>query len=464
MAAGAPRLPHLVDTPALFAEGSLTATELLRDALNRIDRHERALNAFITVDSEGARTQAEESDARRSIGRVRGPLDGCVIALKESIDVRGLSASEGSKVLRGRKAAIDAPVVSRLRQAGAVLIGKTHMHEFGLGATGENPHIGDSRNPWNRHRVSGGSSSGSAIAVAAGFAQAALGTDGGGSVRGPAAFCGVVGFKPTHGRIEVAGSGSVCGTLSDVGTLTVTVRDAALLLDACVASRFSGASEHVLSSPSRPRIVVPEGYFFHHLAPDVARVLAASTAALPDLGWDVTRMEWPDTELALTADAVGWTLLSAEAAASHEDWLLTQPDDYGPDVRNRLELGRGLLATEYLRAQRLRRMLQVEFGRVFAEADIVITPACPTTAFSHGTATLDLGGGSLPAANAVNRCLRIANLLGWPAITVPCGLGDDGLPVAVQLMAAPGDDVRLLQAAQEFESMLGRGPYYPSLS
>jgi aspartyl-tRNA(Asn)/glutamyl-tRNA(Gln) amidotransferase subunit A len=432
-----------------LADGTLAPLDVLGEALRAIDRLDHDLHAFITVDREGAHRQAAASQRRQAAGSRLGPLDGVVVAVKDVIDVAGLPTTAGAGAWFHREIVpvADAEAVRRLRHQGAVLIGKTHTHEFALGGTGENPHHGDARNPWNPTRITGGSSSGSAIAAATGMAHAALGTDAGGSVRGPAALCGVVGLKPSHGLVPLTGCIPSGWSLDHVGTLTPAVADATLLLEAITGRSLTYAQAR------HARFGVPRHYFFDHLATDVDRVVNATLERLRGFGYELQSVDWPDAALARTADAVSWTINSAEAAAFHEPWISVRPERYGDDIRARLELGRGLLASEYLRAQRVRTLLARELIRVFDEIDVIVTPACPVTAFPHGTETVDLGGAELPVA-ALNRTFRIANLTGWPAVSIPCGSGDDGLPVAVQLLAAHGDDARLLAVAADVEAML----------
>lgn len=436
---------------AALRTGSATAVSLLDDALAVVERLNGSLRAFVLVDADGAHKQAVASDDRRRAGVVLGPCDGVIVAAKDVIDVSGLPTGAGSRLLAGAPpAADDAAAVARLRAAGAVMLGKTHTHEFALGGTGENPFLGDARNPWNPERITGGSSSGSAVAVATGMAHAALGTDAGGSVRGPAALCGVVGFKATFGRLSVEGVLPSAWSLDHLGTLTPRVADAALLFQV-LADRLD---DEPLQARTRVRVGVPRRYFFDFLAPGVVRRVEEAMGHLDSLGWERVDLDWPDRGLTEAADSVSWTINAAEAAAYHESWLATEPGTYGHDIRSRLELGRSVLATEYLRAQRLRRHVQRALTPVWSDVDLMLTPACPVTAFPHGTRTIAVGGASVPAAASLNRCYRIANLTGWPAVTVPCGVDEDGLPVGVQLMAPPWSDTCLLRAAEALEGVL----------
>jgi aspartyl-tRNA(Asn)/glutamyl-tRNA(Gln) amidotransferase subunit A len=438
---------------AAYADGSASPVDLLDQALGTIERLNDHLNAFVSVDAEGARAAALASAERWAKGLPRGPVDGCTVALKDVFDVAGTATAAGSVILADRIAAADAAVVARLRAAGAVIVGKTHSHELALGGTGENPHLGDARNPWNPERISGGSSSGSAIAVATGMSMLALGTDTGGSVRGPAALCGVVGFKPTYGLIPTDGVLPSGWSLDHVGTLTGTAADARELLGVC----GNGDEQDDLTNapaPERARLILPGHYFFEHLSGEVEAVLTGAIERLRDGGWLLPETDWPPRDTMTTADAVSWTLNSAEAAAFHESNLASQPDRFGTDVRARLELGLGLTATEYLRAQRLRRLLQLQMRDVFRRGDAILTPACVVTAFPHGAVTVDVGGTDFPAAGVLGRCFRIANLLGWPAVTVPCGLAADGLPVALQLLGPPRRDHWLLMVADRLHATL----------
>lgn len=433
---------------AELAAGAVTAVELVERALDAVAAFDSQLNAFITVDAEGAVEQAAASDARRRAGTGRGPLDGVIVAVKDVIHVAGLPTTAGSRTRQAAGAeARDAATVARLRAAGAVIIGKTHTHEFALGGTGENEFFGNAHNPYRRGHISGGSSSGSAVAVAAGMAHAALGSDTGGSIRSPAALCGVVGMKPTIHSLSLEGALPSGWTLDSLGWLTPRVADTALL--------------HRLFEPrrvrpwERPRVGVAGRYFAELLSGPVEELWGRALERLREAGFELVELEgWPDAELVTAADAVSWTINSAEAAAFHEETLEREPDSLGGDIRERLELGRALTATEYLRAQRLRRYVQEQLDPVWERVDALITPANVTTAFPHGTTELQLAGRNVPAAGSLGRSFRIANLTGWPALSVPSGMARDGLPAGVQLMAGRGADLPLLALAGEVEALL----------
>ena len=434
-----------------LANGSATSVSLLEAALEVVARTNPTLRAFVNVDEDTARTQAAASDGRRRRRAQIGRADGIALAVKDVIDVRGFPTTAGSRVLANQPPARrDAEAVARLRAAGVVVLGKTHTHEFALGGTGENGFLGNACNPWDPSCVTGGSSSGSAVAVATGMAHAALGTDAGGSVRGPAALCGVVGFKPTFGLVSLDGAVPSGWSLDHLGTLSPRVADARLLLG-IMTDRLGNAR---VPSTRPLRVGVPRRFFFDLLAPDVAGAIEGVIDRIGSLGWEREELDWPDRALAEAADSASWTINAAEAAAYHDPWLDADGDAYGDDVRARLELGMGLLASEYLRAQRLRRHVQEALSPVWSSVDLLLTPACPVTAFRHGQVTVEVGGGSVPAATTLNRCFRIANMTGWPAITIPCGFGDDGLPIGVQLLAPPMYDDLLLDAAEALEGTL----------
>jgi aspartyl-tRNA(Asn)/glutamyl-tRNA(Gln) amidotransferase subunit A len=428
-----------------IAGGDVSSVEATRAYLERIEQHDQLLRAFITVDAEGALAAASAADNLPTGERTR-PLHGVAVAIKDNIATRGLRTTGGSLVLADWIPEQDARVVRRLKQAGAVIIGKTNLHEFAYGGTCTNAEYGAVRNPWNPEHVPGGSSGGSAVAVAAGLCAAALGTDTAGSVRLPGSQCGVVGLKPTYGRISIKDVLPLAWSLDHVGPITRTVEDAARLLDVLAETPVSRRSELRIN---RLRLGVPRGYFFDGVQPDVLAAVEHALEVLRDLGATLVNVEWPAVHLSNSAT---WTIILAEAIAFHRQWFRAHPERYSPETRANLELGELLPAADYVQAQRVRTVLQLQAGELFSEVDALVAPMLAITPPRIGQTTIEVGG-KVKEINPV--FIRLAdpfNLTGLPAISVPCGFGTDGLPIGLQIAAAAGAEHTVLSLAAAYEA------------
>jgi aspartyl-tRNA(Asn)/glutamyl-tRNA(Gln) amidotransferase subunit A len=457
----------ITEAAARIAGGMLAPLDLLEAALAQVDRLESRLNAFITLLADPARAQARQAATGGPPDAARR-LRGIPIAVKDNLETAGVRATGGSVILADYVPAGDAPAWARLRQAGAILVGKTNLHEFGMGPTNLNPHYGPTRNPWDPERIPGGSSGGSAAAVAAGMALAALGTDAGGSVRIPAALCGLVGLKPTHGLVPVRGGIAFSNpTVDHIGPLTRSVADAALLLGlmagvdpadptTCPAppADYAGAAAAGARTPDLRglRVGVPATYYFAPIDPDVEAAVRAAIGHLADLGAVVAEVSIPDHD-ALVA---GMAALSAEGLAYHARWLRTRLRDYGEDVQVRLLANQFILGSDYARSLRARRLLRERYAAVFEQVDLLAAPAVPVPAPTIAEAQAEaIPLGTTAADLAIlPRNTRVANLTGLPAITVPCGFVRD-LPVGLMLMAGPFQEERLLRAAAAYEATTG---------
>jgi aspartyl-tRNA(Asn)/glutamyl-tRNA(Gln) amidotransferase subunit A len=435
-----------------LARGSLTARDLLEQTLAAVERHGARTNAFVQVDPEGARAAADASDRRRARGEARGPLDGMPISLKDIIDVAGLVTSAGSRVLSDRVAEADAPVVTRLRDAGAVLFGKTNLHEFALGTTSDDSAFGPIRHPADASRMAGGSSGGSAAAVATGMGLASIGTDTGGSVRIPAAACGVVGLKASRGEVPVEGVIPLSTTLDHVGPLTSCVEDAHLVW-AILAGR---AIEPLGAGPSSVRLRRLTGYFDGWVSPDVREPFDAAVERLRRAGVDLTSGEIDGVET--TADAY-LSLVLAEAAEWHAPWLDARRDRYSPVVAERIASGRAIPAVEYVAARRVRRRLRSAVDGALAAHDALVLPTLPIVAPPIGAAAVAAGpapGVDVPVRTAMLRHTQLFNMTGHPAISLPVPVR--GLPVGLQLVGHWRETSRLLAIAAVCEKIIGTTP------
>jgi len=419
--------------------GAVTAREVLESRTRNIRKLDEKLNAFITV--------FKQDDGRRE---ARGPLGGVTIALKDNIYVKGHRTTAGSRVLERFVPDSDADVVVRLKGAGVVLLGKTNLHEFAFGVTNINAHFGDCKNPWDAERVSGGSSGGSAVAVATGMACAAVGTDTAGSVRIPASLCGIVGYKPTHGLISRRGIVPLSWSLDTVGFLTRCVEDASLL--ASIACDESKVARHCRPLPLRGfRLGVPRN-MLHGIEDDVKLRYEEALAAAEGAGARLVRFDFPHTKEATACRSL---VTHAEAAAYHRRYFFEKYEQYGSDLRKRIAQGLAIPAVAYLDAQRARGPLIEEYRLTFHNVDAIALPTTPIAAPTI-RASKD-GETSKRIRTALLKFTEQFNVYGAPAISIPCGLTRRGLPVGLQLAGDLDSDSRLLSAALSMERLLQHG-------
>ena len=425
---------------AALRGGRLTAVQLLEQCLAAVAERDSTLNAFITVLDEDARRQARAADAELAAGRDRGPLHGIAISVKDLIDVAGAPTTAASRVRSEHRAETDAPLVARLRAAGAVFVGKCNLHEFGLGTTGEESAFGPTRNPHAPDHVPGGSSSGSAASVAAGMAAASIGTDTGGSIRIPASACGLVGLKPTHGEVSLEGVVPLAPSLDHAGPIARSVRDAAVLHQVLIGGRGDAAL------PPAPRAVllgVPRGYLLEPVEPAVGSAFAGCVARLEAEGCRVEDVEIPHAHE--TPGVYRRTQLP-EAAVCHRDTLAARPDDYGEQVRRRLGLGREIPAVDYVEAQQARRLLAAEVDAALDGRAALLLPTLPI-------APPRLGADAETVRPLMLRLTQLFDVTGHPAVAVPCGAAG-GLPAGVQLVGSRGRTPELLALAAGLEAAI----------
>ncbi|MEU1212152.1 amidase [Streptomyces sp. NPDC005791] len=441
----------------------LSPVELTESVLARIAAVEGRLGAYVTVAADAALAAAvrAEQEIRRS--GPRGPLHGIPMALKDLIDAEGMPTTASSHVRAGHVAEHDSRVAERLGAAGAVLLGKTHTHEFAYGLT-----TPQTNNAWDHTRVAGGSSGGSAVAVAGGGATFAMGTDTGGSIRVPAALNGVVGLKPTYGLVPRAGVTSLSWSLDHVGPLTRTVQDAALVLSATaghdprdpasvsgpVLDRFPGGDVRGL------KVGVPRNHYFDRVTPEVEESVRRAIERLAELGAELVDVDIP---MARYIRAVQWGLMVPEATAYHERSLRATPDLYTADVRILLEAGELTSAGDYLRAQRARTMMRDAWARMFDGIDVLAAPTVPMTAAEAGQDAVEWADGTTEAvSDSYVRLCAPANITGVPALTLPVGHDSAGLPIGMQLMARPFRDATVLRVGRVYEeSVAGAGRLAP---
>ena len=450
------------DVGNLFRKRKLSPVELTRLMLARIEQLDPKLNSYISVTSELALSQSKKAEAELlaprggKTHRDRGPLHGIPISLKDNIYTAGIRTTAGSKILRHFIPLQDAPVVTQLQQAGAVILGKTNMHEFAYGVTSNNPHYGPVHNPWDPTRIPGGSSGGSAAAVAAGLCYGSIGTDTGGSIRIPAALCGIVGLKPTIGRVPSDGTIPLSPRLDCVGPLARTVRDAAFLLDPILVR---AKHEPLLSSAYKSfartkkfKLGLPSELFFDVVSDEVLRIFQAALHALCKVGAKIEDVSM--SLLAKTEDA-GNQIAWPEATHYHQQagWFPARAADYGEDVRSRLEMGTKVSATVYLQALELRDKFIQQLHLAIADAgvDALVVPTTPIAAPLINEESTHLNGSDHPTRALLLCNNRPANLAGLPAISIPCGFTAAGLPVGLQLIGGVTDEHLILRIAHAFE-------------
>ena len=448
----------LKEVAAAIRRRKLSSVELTRSLLERIARWQPALNAFVRVEAEDALVAAKTADRALARRGAKGPLHGVPLAHKDMYYSAGKPAGCGSKLREGWIAPVTSTAIVRLEAAGSFRLGALHMSEFAYSPTGHNSYLGPAHNPWDASRITGGSSSGSGAAVAARLTHAALGSDTGGSIRLPAHFCGVTGFKPTYGRVSRANALPLSFTLDTVGPLAQTAEDCALItaliagpdpLDPTTAGAPAWNAKAAKRSPKGLKIGVPTRFYVDDLEPDVAAALDAALAAFTRLGAKIAKVELPD-QTALSAAAL--IVLAVEATSAHAPWLRTRAADYGPQVRNRLENGLAYSAIEYLEALRWRAPALAAHLGALGDVDVVIAPASRLVAPT--IEETDVGGGpdAEAAIQAVTRFMRPVNYLGLPTLVVPAGQSRQGLPIGLQLIGRPFGDETLIALGAAFQN------------
>ncbi|MBI2204335.1 MAG: Asp-tRNA(Asn)/Glu-tRNA(Gln) amidotransferase subunit GatA [Candidatus Rokubacteria bacterium] len=459
-----------------YRRGDVKPSDVADAYLSRIERLDGDVGAYLAVTHDRARAAARAADERYRAGRPLGPLDGAPVSIKDVFCTRGVPTTCGSKILEGFVPPYDATVVARLEAAGAVMLGKTNMDEFAMGSSTEHSAYKLTRNPWDLSRVPGGSSGGSAAAVAGELGLAALGTDTGGSIRQPGAFCGVVGLKPTYGRVSRYGVIAFASSLDHPGPLTRDVRDCALVLRA-----IAGVDPHDATSVDEPvpdyaalldqgvrglRLGVPREYFAEGLDPEIERAVRAAIERLRDLGATLEDVSLPTTDYGL---AVYYIVAPAEASSNlarydgvkyglrapgGKDLIdmesRTRAAGFGAEVKRRIMLGTYALSAGYYdayygRAQKVRTLVKRDFEAAFARVDLLLAPTTPSVAFKHGEK-------EDPLAMYLNDVYTVGgDLAGLPAISVRCGFSSNGLPIGLQIIGRPFDEARVLRTAYSYE-------------
>jgi len=437
----------------------VSPVEVTRECLARIERLNPALNAFITVMSESATAEARRAEAEILRGEWRGALHGVPVAVKDLIDIEGVRTTAASALYRDRVARQDAEVVRRLRDAGAVIVGKNNLHEFAYGGSSLVSHFGDVHNPWDVGRIAGGSSGGSAAAVSAGMVYAAIGTDTAGSIREPAALCGCVGLKPTYGRVSSGGVIPLSASLDHVGPLAATVEDAAVVLLAIagydagdVGSAEVAVTDYVSAlreDVKGMRVGVARGYFFDEVDAEVASAMDTALRGIQSLGAELREVRFGENDVPIDR-----TVQAAESYAFHAENVAKRPELYQVETLRRIRNGEAITAGEFIRRRRELEEARRNIGAMFAEVDVIVTPTMPTAAPSIAELKADPDA-LRPAELKLLRNTRPFNVWGLPAISVPCGFTAGGLPIGMQIAGPHWREDLVLQLAHAYERATG---------
>ncbi len=454
----------------LIANKQLSPVEVINAHLERVAQTDEKLNSFITLLADESLDAAREAEKSVLSGTYLGPLHGLPVGLKDLYYTKGIRTTIGSKILREFVPEYDAAVTAKFKQAGAIILGKLQMHEFALGGTSENPHDGPAHNPWDIECMTGGSSGGSGSAVASGQCMAALGSDTGGSIRIPASLCGIVGLKPTFGRVSRHGVYPLCWSLDTAGPMTRTVRDAALVLNAIAGhdgrdpSSSNVPVEDFTAALDRGvegiRVGIPKEYFFDVIDPEVRDPVFEASRVLQGLGASVDEVSIPALDHSF---GISTTIMMAESAELHLEHLRTRADDIGADVRGRLELGAMLPAIDYIKAQRARSAFNMQVSQVLQKFDILLAPSTPISAPKLGQTSVMIEGKEESALFLLPRLTRSFNISGSPTISVPCGFTSSNMPIGVQLAGRLFDEATVLRVAHAYEQATEWHTRRPSL-
>jgi aspartyl-tRNA(Asn)/glutamyl-tRNA(Gln) amidotransferase subunit A len=447
------------DLAGRIRQREISPVEVVEAHLRRVEALNPRLSAFFTVTADRALEEARRAEAEIAAGRWRGPLHGVPYGAKDIIETAGVLTTHGSSFFRDHVPAEDAECIVRLRRARAILLGKTLTHEFASAATTINPHYGTARNPWKLDRITGGSSGGSAAAVAAGLCPFALGSDTGGSIRNPAALCGIVGLKPTHGRVSLTGVCPNVLTFDHLGPMTRTARDAALVLQALAGydprdctSRDAPVPDYLASWDRGVRglrlVLCPDFHAHAEVDGEVQRALDEAVRVFRELGATVETVPFAHGS---RFNEVFRTVAGAEYAEFHRPFFEKDPDGYGTDVRERLAWSFEITSDQYVRGLRERELLRREIAAFFRGADALLQPSMPCTAAPIATLKARVNGREHDAPWIHRPFLSSHNLTGCPAVSVPMGLGSDGLPLSLQIVGPEWSEARILAVAHAYE-------------
>jgi aspartyl-tRNA(Asn)/glutamyl-tRNA(Gln) amidotransferase subunit A len=452
----------MADLGRLITTKEVSPVEVVRVHLDRIAALDTTLRAYITLCADQALQAARAAETDLMAGKAAGPLHGVPWAPKDLYSTKGVRTTGGSKILADSVPERDSTVVERLTAAGAIVLGKLNMHEFAYGPEGLNAHYGDARNPWDTgaHRVTGGSSSGSGAAVAAGLAPGSLGSDTGGSIRIPASLCGITGLKPTYGRVSRAGVLPLAWSMDHVGPMTRTARDCALMLSAIAGYDPADPTTSVLPVPDYAaalsgdvkglRVGLLRANFTDVAAPEVRAAVEAAAKQLERAGAIVDEVNLAQVAHVASASTA---IVASEALAYHAAWMRSRAQDYQPDVRERLRIGAFVSGAHYVRAQQLRALVRAEIDEALAKRDVLLAPATPIPAPLLGDRETTLGDGASDVRSALIRLTRPFNYSGHPAAAAPGGFTAGGLPIGLQVVGRPFDEATVLRVVDAYQRL-----------
>lgn len=442
----------------LIKKKEVSPVEVMNCFLERINRLDSKINAYITLLESESIKNSQKAEKTILSGNYFSPLHGIPIAVKDLLMTRGIRTTAGSKILSDFIPKEDSTAIKRLKQAGAIIIGKTNLDEFAYSLTTENPYYGTTKNPWDIERISGGSSGGSAAAVAASLCAGSIGTDTGCSIRQPASLCGIVGLKPTYGRVSRFGVIPVAWSLDHVGPIVKCVEDSAIILNAIAGRDIKDHSSSHIPVPDYTKTLkkeikelklgIPKEYFLENIDHEVHEHIIIAIRVLQDLGASTTEVSFPYISY---APALTWIIVRAEAYSYHESLYGRRAEEYGPYVRENLDVGPFISANHYLKAQRIRNLLQEELLEVLKKVDVIVTPTTPTPAPKIGQQILQIGQEEVKIG-VLNRLNNPFNLSGIPAISIPCGFTSSGLPIGLQIAGRPFDEETVLRVAWNYEA------------
>ena len=452
----------------------ISPVELTDAALAQLDRLQPVLNSFITILHDQARAQAKEQEAAVMRRDYLGPLHGIPIGIKDNIETGGIRTTVGSKALSDNVPHEDAQVVIRMKQAGAIILGKENMEEFAAGSTSNNLHYGAVHNPWNLDHIPGGSSGGGGANVSAGVTFASLGTDLGGSVRGPANFCGVVGLKQTYGRVSQRGLMVTSFNGDHIGPMTRSVRDSALVLQAIagydpldpstVPVPVPDYTESLEKGLQGLKVGIPTDHYFDLVDSEVEAAVRKAIDTLVELGAEVKEVSLPSMKYAGALRILGM----ADGFVAHEPHIESSREDYGPTVLYRALAGQFVLGRDYSKAMQVQRIIKEDYARVLQDVDFLATPSSPIAAWRIDADTVSLDGSEYPVrgpgAGMTARCTSPSNATGLPAMSVPCGFTQAGLPIGLQLIGRPFEEALLFRAAHGYEAVSPSRGLHPAVA
>ena len=463
------KFASISELASLIKSQDISPVEIAQNTLDRISALDGNINAFLAVFDETVIRDAQVAESEIVRGMYRGPLHGVPVGLKDLIDVAGKVTTAGSTILAKNMAKNDAKVTCLLRDAGATIIGKLGCVEFALGGTGLNPHYGNTRNPWDHERITGGSSTGSAASVAAGLLPGTLGSDTGGSIRMPASICGIAGLKPTYGRISRSGVLDLSWSMDTIGPMTGRVEACALMLNSLAGydpSDPASSTESVPDFTSRLnigleeiRIGIPSHYFFDDIYPPINQAVTSALELMERNGATLVTLHMPWAGL---GRSINTAITLPEATVVHEQWINESAGSYSPEVRSRIQSAFDVTAADYIRSQRARSWFSNQVATAMSNVDVLITPTIPIKTPTIEACTPSPGANEGTEGRNIADFTGVFNTTGQPSLSIPCGFDPDGMPIGMMVTGKPFDEVTVLQVGNAYENLAGWYDHHPT--